>query len=82
MSGRLTAWLRQAHNAQACDQCSQAAERALKALSLALHHEPPRTHSIERMLHTIEALGFETDQLRQLPLKPLQPMITAATTAS
>ncbi|MFM7464697.1 MAG: HEPN domain-containing protein, partial [Cyanobium sp.] len=53
MTGRLSAWLRQAHSdlamaayasqggfhAQACDQRSQAAERALKALLLALDQE-------------------------------------------
>jgi HEPN domain-containing protein len=68
MSGRLSAWLRQAHNdlamaacasqggfhAQACYQCSQAAEKA------------------------IESLGIAAAPLRQLPLKPLQRMTTAS----
>ena len=54
MKGRLHAWLRQAHSdlamaayaseggfhAQACYQCCQAAEKALKALLLALGQEP------------------------------------------
>jgi HEPN domain-containing protein len=92
MSGRLSAWLRQAHNdlamaayasqggfhAQACYQCSQAAEKALKALLLALDQEPPRTHSIERLLSTLESLGIAAEPLRQLPLKPLQRMTTAS----
>ena len=53
MTGRLHAWLRQAHSdlamaayasegdfhAQACYHCSQAAEKALKALLLALDQE-------------------------------------------
>jgi HEPN domain-containing protein len=57
MTGRLHAWLRQAHSdlamaayasqggfhAQACYHCCQAAEKALKALLLALGQEPERT---------------------------------------
>ena len=92
MTGRLHAWLRQAHSdlamavyaseggfhAQACYHCSQAAEKALKALLLALDQEPERTHSIERLLGALERLGLETAPLRQLPLKPLQRMITAS----
>ena len=92
MTGRVHAWLRQAHSdlamaayasqggfhAQACYHCSQAAEKALKALLLALDQEPERTHSIERLLSALELLGIETAPLRQLPLKPLQRMITAS----
>ena len=92
MTTRLHAWLRQAHSdlamaayasegdfhAQACYHCSQAAEKALKALLLALGQEPERTHSIERLLLSLELLGIETDPLRQLPLKPLQRMTTAS----
>jgi len=92
MTGRLHAWLRQAHSdlamaayaseggfhAQACYHCSQAAEKALKALLLALGQEPERTHSIERLLSALELLGIETAPLRPLPLKPLQRMITAS----
>jgi HEPN domain-containing protein len=92
MTGRLHAWLRQAHSdlamaayasqggfhAQACYHCSQAAEKALKALLLALDQEPERTHSIERLLGALDLLGIETAPLRQLPLKPLQRMTTAS----
>ena len=92
MTGRLHAWLRQAHSdlamavyaseggfhAQACYHCSQAAEKALKALLLALDQEPERPHSIERLLGALELLGIETGPLRQLPLKPLQRMTTAS----
>lgn len=92
MTGRLHAWLRQAHSdlamaayaneggfhAQACYHCSQAAEKALKALLLALDQEPERTHSIERLLSALELLGIATAPLRQLPLKPLQRMTTAS----
>ena len=92
MTGRLHAWLRQAHSdlamaayasqggfhAQACYHCAQAAEKALKALLLALGQEPERTHSIERLLGALELLGIETAPLRQLPLKPLQRMTTAS----
>ena len=74
MTGRLHAWLRQAHSdlamaayasaggfhAQACDHCCQAAEKALKALLLALDQEPERTNSIERLLGALELLGLET----------------------
>jgi len=92
MRGRLHAWLRQAHSdlamavyasdggfhAQACYHCSQAAEKALKAVLLALDQEPERNHSIERLLCALELLGIETAPLRQLPLKPLQRMTTAS----
>jgi HEPN domain-containing protein len=92
MTLRLHAWLRQAHSdlamaayanqggfhAQACDHCSQAAEKALKAVLLALDQEPARTPSIERLLCALELLGIETTPLRQLPLKPLQRMTTAS----
>jgi HEPN domain-containing protein len=91
MTGRLHAWLRQAHSdlamaayasqggfhAQACYHCCQAAEKALKALLLALD-QPERTHSIERLLRALESLGIATAPLRQLPLKPLQRMTTAS----
>ena len=92
MTSRLHAWPRQAHSdlamavfaseggfhAQACCHCSQAAEKALKAMLLALDQEPERTHSIERLLCALELLGIETAPLRQLPLKPLQRMTTAS----
>ena len=92
MTGRLHAWLRQAHSylamaayasegdfhAQACYHCSQAAEKALKAVLLALDQEPERTHSIERLLSALELLGIKTTPLRQLPLKSLQRMTTAS----
>ncbi len=92
MTGRLHAWLRQAHSdlamatyaseggfhAQACYHCSQAVEKALKAVLLALDREPERTHPIERLLSALELLGIETTPLRQLPLKPLQRMTTAS----
>jgi HEPN domain-containing protein len=84
MTGRLHAWLRQAHSdlamaayasqggfhAQACYPCSQAAEKVLKAMLLALDQDPERPHSIERLLAALEPLGIETAPLRQLPLKP------------
>jgi hypothetical protein len=57
--------------AQACYHCSQAAEKALTALLLALDQEPERTHSIERLLGDLELLGIETAPLRLLPHKPL-----------
>jgi HEPN domain-containing protein len=65
-------------HAQACYHCSQAAEKALRALLLALDQEPERTDSIERLLGALELLGIETAPLRLLPLKPLQRMTTAS----
>jgi HEPN domain-containing protein len=65
-------------HAQACYHCSQAAEKALRALLLALDQEPERTHSIERLLGALELLGIETAPLRPLPLKALQRMTTAS----
>jgi len=84
MTGRLHAWLRQAHSdlamaayasqggfhAQACYHGSQAAEKALQALLLALDQEPERTDSIERLVLALEVFGLDTAPLRQLPLKP------------
>jgi HEPN domain-containing protein len=92
MTRRLHAWLRQAHSdlamaayasqggfhAQACYHCSQAAEKGLRAVLLALDQEPPRTHAIERLLLQVEELAIDTTPLRQLPLKPLQRMTTAS----
>ena len=92
MTGRLHAWLRQAHSdlamaayaseggfhAQSCYHCSQAAEKALKALLMALDQEPERTHSIERLLCALDRLGIETASLRHLSLKALQRMTTAS----
>jgi hypothetical protein len=51
MTGRLHAWLRQAHSD--------------KAVLLALDQEPERTHSIERLLSALELLGIETTPLRR-----------------
>ena len=63
---------------QGSAHCSQAAEKALEYLLLALDQEPERTHSIERLLSALELLGLETTPLRQLPLKALQRMTTAS----
>ncbi|MFO0137168.1 MAG: HEPN domain-containing protein [Cyanobacteriota bacterium] len=84
MTRRLHAWLRQAHSdlamaayasqggfhAQACYHCSQAAEKALKAMLLALDQEPERTHSIERLVLALAVaravVGFADQQLGKL----------------
>jgi HEPN domain-containing protein len=61
-----------------CDHGSQAAEKALKAVLLALDQEPPRTHAIERLLLQVEELAIDTTPLRQPPLKSLQQITTAS----
>lgn len=53
-------------HAQACYHCSQAVEKALKALLLALDQEPEPTHSIERLFCALESFGIATTPLRQL----------------
>ena len=92
MRGRLHAWLRPAHSdlamavyasaggfhAQACYHCSHAAEKALKALLLALDQEPERTQSLEQLVLALELSDLDTAPLRQLPLKSLQRMTTAS----
>jgi predicted nucleotidyltransferase len=47
-------------HAQDSYPCCQAAEKALKAVLLALDQEPERTDSIERLLGALELLGIET----------------------
>ena len=71
MTGRLLAWLRRDHSvfamaacasegcfyAQACYLCSQAAEKALKVVLLALGQEPERTQSPPLAAAPAGALG-------------------------
>ncbi|MEI8251613.1 MAG: HEPN domain-containing protein [Synechococcus sp. ELA057] len=92
MTARVQAWVRQAENdlamaefardggfhAQACYHCSQAAEKALKGLLIALGEEPPRSHALERLVDALTAAGLPVDRLRQLPLKSLSRMTTAS----
>ena len=63
--------------AQACYHCSQAAEKALKGLLIALGEEPPRSHALERLVDALAATGLPVDQLRDLQLKVLSRMTTA-----
>jgi len=92
LTARVQAWVRQAENdlamaefardggfhAQACYHCSQAAEKALKGLLIALGEEPPRSHALERLVDALTAAGLPVDRLRQLPLKSLSRMTTAS----
>lgn len=92
MTTRLQAWLRQAENdlamasharsggfhAQCCYHCSQAAEKALKGLLIALGEEPTRSRALERMVDALAATGLPVDSFRQLPLKSLSRMTTAS----
>jgi len=92
LTARVLAWVRQAENdlamaefargggfhAQACYHCSQAAEKALKGLLIALGEEPPRSHALERLVDALTAAGLPVDRLRQLPLKSLSRMTTAS----
>ena len=91
MTARLQAWIRQAQNdlamaefarsgqfyAQACYHCSQAAEKALRGLLIGLGQEPPRSHSLERLVDALADMGLEVESLRALPLKSLSRMTTA-----
>ncbi len=91
MTPRLQAWWKQAENdlamaefareggffAQACYHCSQAAEKSLKGLLIALGEEPPRSHALERLVDALAATGLPVDQLRELQLKALSRMTTA-----
>jgi HEPN domain-containing protein len=88
---RLQAWLKQAENdlamaeyarrggfhAQACYHCSQAAEKALKGLLIGLGEEPPRSHSLERLVDAVAEAGLPVEALRELQLKALSRMTTA-----
>ena len=91
MSVRLQAWIRQAEDdlamarharsggffAQACFASSQAAEKALKGLLLGLGVEPPRSHSLERLVDALAEAGLPVDRFRMLQLKPLSRMVTS-----
>jgi len=88
---RLQAWMRQADNdlamanfardggfhAQACFHGTQAAEKALKGLLIALGEEPPRSHSLERLVDAVGETGLTVEGLRALLLKALSRMSTA-----
>ncbi len=43
--------------------CQQAAEKALKALLIALGRQPPKTHSIEHLLNLIEKEGISVGEV-------------------
>ena len=91
MTTRLQAWIRQAENdlamaefarsgqfyAQACYHCTQASEKALIGLLIGLGQDPPRSHSIERLVDALADLGLEVESLRALQLKALSRMTTA-----
>ena len=91
MTARLQAWIRQAENdlamaefarsgqfyAQACYHCCQAAEKALKGLLIGLGQDPPRSHSLERLVDALADIGLEVESLRALQLKSLSRMTTA-----
>jgi HEPN domain-containing protein len=91
MTARLQAWIRQAENdlamaefarsgqfyAQACYHCTQASEKALIGLLIGLGQDPPRSHSLERLVDALADLGLEVESLRALQLKALSRMGTA-----
>ncbi len=43
----------------------QAAEKALKALLIALRYQPPKTHSIEHLLNLIEKEGISVGEVEE-----------------
>jgi HEPN domain-containing protein len=91
MTPRVQAWLRQAaddlamaelarresFHSQACYHASQAAEKACKAVLIGVVVEPPRSHSLERLVEALEAVGLDTQPLRALRLPALSRMNTA-----
>ena len=91
MTPRLQAWIRQAEDdlamachareggffAQACFAASQAAEKALKGLLIGLGVEPPRSHSLERLVDALAVSGVSVEGLRALQLKLLSRMVTS-----
>ena len=91
MTARLQAWIRQAQNdlamaefarsggffAQACYYSSQAAEKALKGLLIGLGQDPPRSHSLEKLVDALADVGLEVEPLKALQLKSLSRMTTA-----
>ena len=91
MTPRVEAWLLQARDdlamadyafsggfhAQACYHASQAAEKALKGLLIALDQEPPRTHSLERLVEAVALAGVDTAAFEGLRLNVLSRMASA-----
>lgn len=75
---RLESWLKQVENdlamaeyahhgcfhAQTCYHCSQAAEKALKGLLIGLGEEPPRSHSLERLVDAVAEAGLPVETWR------------------
>lgn len=59
MTPRVEAWLR------------QAAEKACKAVLIGVDLEPPRSHSLERLVEVLAGAGLPTDPLRSLRLPAL-----------
>ena len=88
MNARPQAWLHQAKNdlafaqlardnnflAQACDNASQAAEKALKGALLELGIEPPHTHVLNDLVERLGATGVNTQAFLGLPLRGLSRM--------
>jgi HEPN domain-containing protein len=88
MTPRSEAWIRQAtsdlkagrcmesegFHAQACYLAGQAAEKALKALVVAIGITPPHSHALERLVEVLEQHDLDTAAIRSLRLKPLSRM--------
>lgn len=88
MNARPRAWLHQAKNdlafaqlaqnnnflAQACDNASQAAEKALKGALLELGIEPPHTHVLNDLVERLGPTGVNTQAFLGLPLRSLSRM--------
>ena len=88
MSQRQQAWMRQAKSdfevgqltqaqgfhSQACYHYSQAAEKSLKGLLIALGTLPPYSHSLDRLAEAIREQGVDTAVLDGLHLKAISRM--------
>jgi HEPN domain-containing protein len=91
MTPRVEAWLLQARDdlamadyaftggfhAQTCYHACQAAEKALKGLLIALGQEPPRTHSLERLVEAAAVAGVDAASFEGLRLNVLSRMASA-----
>ena len=64
----------QGFHSQACYHYSQAAEKSLKGLLIALGTLPPYSHSLDRLAEAIREQGLDTAVLEALHLKALSRM--------
>ena len=88
MTPRADAWMRQAKSdwavaeltaqqgfySQACYHYGQSAEKALKAMLISLGSLPPYSHTLDRLVESLEAEGVDVTPIRTVRLKALSRM--------